>query len=702
MNYFDLKVGFTCNNNCIHCVITDKKGTKDLTTEEIKKIIDSVSTDKIIGFTGGEPTIRRDFIELATYAKNTGHQTALQTNGARFADWDFAEEACNIVDHVLIAIHSHLPEVHNAIVRTFGMYDETIEGFKNITKLKMACTTQTVLSKLNTETLLETYDFIQSINPGIRMNMTYPHANGNALTNSAVVCQKYSDIKPILQVCLKKYGHLLNTEAIPQCYLYPYQDVVVNFDLDLFKAEKSGIDPANKGAEFFNGEGRIENYSISQLSERRKGPKCTECVFNKDCAGVWKEYPMLFKNDFDLFPITSLDPIISSEDIAYKRLEHIEPKPLSQPEIEKRFTKKQLDQMTTVEIRKLSPSQLIPVESQEKCECDNESVYDEEAVKLINVAWGSLIINSNGNCMNRCTFCSGMNDKLDPKEKLDKTLSEIDYFIKHGTTRIEISGGDPGEFVGIAEIVKYLRQNGIKEVQLSTHGRTLKDENIVRDLKEAGVSTIRIPIYGSTAEIHNKTAQYEQTAGDAFKDSTQGIKNCTKYDIPIVGYTLINQYNKKDINNIIQLYLNLTDKGRLLNQLYIGVTFISQLDYSYTKDWILPIKDMGPYIKEVYNNHPQLPETTNFKFLDIPYCVLGEYSEIIENNFAGFPNLGKHKIDEGNRSSISDGIPHYRIKSYFDECEECDMNDVCGAVPLNEIKMFGTYGLKAIHEEGNE
>ena len=686
MKYFDLKVGFTCNNNCIHCVIAEKKETKDLSTQEIKKIIDTVPVETIIGFTGGEPTIRRDFIELATYAKDKGHNVALQTNGTRFADWDFASEACRVVDHVLIAIHSHIPEVHNSIVRSYGMYDDTIEGFKNITKLKMMCTTQTVLSKLNTETLLETYDFIQSINPGIKMNMTYPHANGNALTNSAVVCQRYSDIKDVLQACLKKYSSLLNTEAIPQCYLYPYQDDVTNFDLDLFKDEKSGIDPANKGVKYFNDDGRIENYAISQLSERRKGPKCNECMFNEQCVGVWKEYAMLFKNNFDLFPIT---------------LNHIEPKPLSQPVLEvpqgeKRFTKNQLESMSLDELKKLSPMQLIPIDPKE-CEC--EEVNDDEAAKLINTAWGSLIINSELRCMNRCTFCSGMCEKIDPKEKLDKILSEIDYFMKHGTKRIEISGGDPGEYIGIAEIIKHLRANGIQEVQLSTHGRTLKDENLVKDLKESKVSTIRIPLYGSTAEIHNKTAQYESTPGNAFDDTVQGIKNCTKYNIPIVGYTLINQYNKKDVNNIIQLYMDLTDNGRLLDQLYIGITFISQLDYSYTKDWFLPLKDMRPYIKDVYDNHPKLPEATNFRFLDIPYCVLGEYSDIIENKFAGFPNLGKHRIDEGNRSSISDGIPHYRIKSYFNECEECSLNDVCGAIPLNEIKMFGTYGMKAIKEE---
>ena len=101
-------------------MITDKKETKDLTTQEIKNIIVTIPTDTIVGFTGGEPTIRKDFLEIALYAKSTNHKVALQTNGTRFSDWEFAQGACNVIDYVLIAIHSHNPETHNSIVRAFA------------------------------------------------------------------------------------------------------------------------------------------------------------------------------------------------------------------------------------------------------------------------------------------------------------------------------------------------------------------------------------------------------------------------------------------------------------------------------------------------------------------------------------------------------------------------------------------------------
>lgn len=659
MKYFDLKVGFSCNNDCIHCVITDKKSTKDLTTEEIKKVIDTIPTDTMVGFTGGEATIRKDFIELLKYAKDTGHLSALQSNVAKFADWEFAEEAGKYLDNVLVAIHSHEEEIHDSIVSTPGMYKKTIQGFKNLIKLGVDCSTQTVISKLNVNNILKTYDLIQEISPGIRMNLTFPHPNGNAWTNRDQVVPRYTEIKDVIQSVLKKYHMYISTEAIPLCYLYPYQDKVFNYDTLIMTGDaRPGLDPANKETDFFDETGRTDNYQYSQFSDRRKGPKCKECSFNDECLGVWKEYVEIYKDNFDLYPIILEEKSIPS---------------------------------ITKDYKLMNPEELILYHQ------DNNEIKECRDEPLMNKEWGSIIIYSDtGVCMNRCAFCEGSSMVIDEETKFNIIISNADHFIEKEIKQVEISGGDPGEYNRIVEVVQYLTDNSIEVIQLSTHGRTLKDENLVRRLKDAGLTEARIPLYGSTAEIHNNTTQYKSTPGNSFEDTIQGIKNCAKHGIKIVGHILTNQYNKNDLNNILQLYIDLSKDQ--LKSLFIGITFIAHLNYDYTNNWYLPIKDLGPYIRKVYNNPSIIPEGLPFALLDIPYCVLGEYTKIIDNKFEGFPNLGNHKVEEENRSDISDNIPHYRIKSYFDECVKCKYHNICGAIPLNEIKMFGTYGLKGFKE----
>lgn len=315
--YFDLKVGFKCNNYCVHCVITDKKDTEDYTTEEIKKIIDGVDTDYIIGFTGGEATIRKDFPELCRYAKEKGHEVSLQTNGTMLGNRKFAESLVGNLDYILLAIHSHIPEVHNKIVdcpSRLNMYEKTIQGLKNSVELGFDVVTQTVISNYNIKDLPETYDFIQEIAPGIGMNLTYPHPNGNAFHNANDILPRFSDIHEYLLKILSRHASLINVEAIPICYLYPYHDKVAhNFDSDIIDERRtelrSGIDRANsiEGNDSFDERGFVQDYNDVNKTEKRKGPLCKECVFNSQCAGVWKEYVQFFKDRFDLFPIKEED-----------------------------------------------------------------------------------------------------------------------------------------------------------------------------------------------------------------------------------------------------------------------------------------------------------------------------------------------------------------------------------------------------------
>ena len=304
MQYFDLKVGYSCNNDCIHCVVADKRETEDLTTEKIKEIIRGRGKNDVICFTGGEPTIRSDFIEIIKYAKERCGGVVLQTNGVRFSDEDFAREAAKYIDSILIAVHSFNSRVHDKIVQQNGMHDKTVRGLKNIVKLKIPHKTQTVISSLNINYLKETYDFIQSISPDTKMNMTYPHLMGNAYNNKELVSVPYSKIKKDIHRALEAYGDKIDTEAIPPCYLYPFHDIVKSSEEDLIELKKKK-EKRMQGVDFGDKLCPIKDDYVSlMLSDRRKGFKCGACIFNEKCAGVWKEYIEIYRDNLDLIPIT--------------------------------------------------------------------------------------------------------------------------------------------------------------------------------------------------------------------------------------------------------------------------------------------------------------------------------------------------------------------------------------------------------------
>lgn len=72
-----------CNLHCVHCGATKEKYSKEISSEEIKKVIDELSALKVRFFavTGGEPLLRKDLLEILFYAHEKGIKTGIASNG---------------------------------------------------------------------------------------------------------------------------------------------------------------------------------------------------------------------------------------------------------------------------------------------------------------------------------------------------------------------------------------------------------------------------------------------------------------------------------------------------------------------------------------------------------------------------------------------------------------------------------------------
>jgi hypothetical protein len=85
-----------------------KRVTRELTTDEWIRIIDKawqISIPHII-FTGGEPTLRDDLVQLITQAEANGQVTGLLTDGIRLADPVYLDSILQTgLDHLLIRLH---------------------------------------------------------------------------------------------------------------------------------------------------------------------------------------------------------------------------------------------------------------------------------------------------------------------------------------------------------------------------------------------------------------------------------------------------------------------------------------------------------------------------------------------------------------------------------------------------------------------
>jgi len=146
----DLALTYRCNINCSHCY-NQRRESAELTTAQWKKIIRILWDRGIphVDFTGGEPTLRDDLIELVAYAEDLGLITGLLTNGVLLADEDYARRLKQAgLDYVQVTLESRQEEIHNRMVGS-DSFRRTVQGIRNAVAQGIHVLTNSTITRAN-------------------------------------------------------------------------------------------------------------------------------------------------------------------------------------------------------------------------------------------------------------------------------------------------------------------------------------------------------------------------------------------------------------------------------------------------------------------------------------------------------------------------------------------------------------------------
>lgn len=170
---------WNCNQKCLHCYAANQMyaETSELSTEEWKDVIDTLKKNYIaqVTFTGGEPTLRKDLVELVEYSK--WFVTRLNTNGALLT-----KQLCKSLyeaslDSVQVTLYSHDEEIHNKLVGAKN-FEKTVDGIRNAIEAGLNVSINTPLCKLNTD-YDKTLEFAKSL------GVNYASCSGLIITGNA-------------------------------------------------------------------------------------------------------------------------------------------------------------------------------------------------------------------------------------------------------------------------------------------------------------------------------------------------------------------------------------------------------------------------------------------------------------------------------------------------------------------------------------
>src|SRR3954447_17525517 len=124
----------TCNLECVHCY-ADAEKTKfnnELTTAEAMAFIDDLASFNVpaLLMSGGEPLVRPDIIELATYAISKGVRVTFSTNGTLITE-KVAKRLAEIgVTYCGISVDGAEAD-HDRMRARVGAYKDALRGIRN-------------------------------------------------------------------------------------------------------------------------------------------------------------------------------------------------------------------------------------------------------------------------------------------------------------------------------------------------------------------------------------------------------------------------------------------------------------------------------------------------------------------------------------------------------------------------------------------
>ena len=155
---------WNCNQRCLHCYAANQPQAccSQLTTAQWKQVIDNCRKARIpaITFTGGEPTMRDDLVELIDYSR--WFVTRLNTNGVRLS-LDLCKQLADAsLDSVQVTLYSHDFRIHNGLVGSSHFFD-TVEGIKNAVAAGLDVSINTPLCSLNASDYVETIKFARGL-----------------------------------------------------------------------------------------------------------------------------------------------------------------------------------------------------------------------------------------------------------------------------------------------------------------------------------------------------------------------------------------------------------------------------------------------------------------------------------------------------------------------------------------------------------
>jgi len=154
----DIEVTPYCNMKCVHCYIANCHWDDQIMSfPEYCRIIDEAVKEGCLSllFTGGEPFLRNDFLDMYIYAKKKGIRCSIFTNATLITP----EIARTLTRYppvkIEISIYGATAATHDSVTGVRGSYEDCLRGIELLVKQGINPTLKTIVMTLNMKEIWE-------------------------------------------------------------------------------------------------------------------------------------------------------------------------------------------------------------------------------------------------------------------------------------------------------------------------------------------------------------------------------------------------------------------------------------------------------------------------------------------------------------------------------------------------------------------
>ncbi|HEY8473292.1 MAG TPA: radical SAM protein [Natronosporangium sp.] len=288
-----------CNSKCTFCIVDSPYMRQDtIMRRRVSRFLREHAGQgyELVSLHGGEATIRRDFLEILDEIRALGYPAvAVQTNARKLARMSYARTVVEKgVSRFVVSLHGATAAIQDGISLAPGSFDQAVQGIRNVRELGAEVRTNTVVCKDNFHQLPEIADLCLDLGSAL-VHLSALHTGGTAKRNFWQVTPRYDEIQPfVLEACRRVVdrGGRLELVGFPHCTIPGYQQYLRDWRQHRYKV-------LYRNAVMEDYEDDMDTFS------RVKDRRCGDCVFDRVCGGVYREYAELIGWD-EFHPVAEL------------------------------------------------------------------------------------------------------------------------------------------------------------------------------------------------------------------------------------------------------------------------------------------------------------------------------------------------------------------------------------------------------------